>query len=347
MDAGLLDRAVPTSSSCARSPHNEITQQTPHEVAVIFSDNCSNAMVFDVIWKDIVFGRPVPEILDSLAATGNEIGQRSRLRRNLEASSERLGPFLDRRSEERRSDGDDPPNVGDPSLVVCVTVIHRRPSDQTAHRVANQDDFVHFYRPLLDHIVEQQRNIGRRGRDGKTRVVTNPDNRGTVAKRRRDGFPATFGLAQTVDQDEETLFWVKEPGTQTIGGREHHHSRRIADGCLRPHRSCRVVTPECVRDSSRRVHASTIGNTATIDDPRNSTPTEPHQSVHARGTRAMRPMKSVASRTYEGEPWPHDCVMHALDNVDHPMCGQSNKMPGACVRPDGVIFGSHKIQARW
>lgn len=96
MDAGLLDGAVPTSSSCARGPHNEITQQTPHDVAVIFGDDCSNTMVFDVIWKDIVFGRPVPEILNSLAATGNEIGQRSRLRRNLEASSNRLGTFLDR-----------------------------------------------------------------------------------------------------------------------------------------------------------------------------------------------------------------------------------------------------------
>ena len=162
MDAGLLDRAVSTSTGCAFRTHDEITQQTPHGVALIFGDNCSNTMVFDVIWKDIVFRRAVPEILDSLATTGNESGQRSRLRRNLEASSQRLGPFLDWRSQQRRSDGDNPSGAGDPCLVVGLRLIHRSPSDQTSHRITHQDDFVHVCGPVLDHLLQQRRQVGRR-----------------------------------------------------------------------------------------------------------------------------------------------------------------------------------------
>ena len=59
----------------------------------------------------------------------------------------------------------------------------------------------------------------------------------------------------------------------------------------------------------------------------------------------MGPMKSVASRTYEREPWPHDCMMHALDEIDQAMCGQLDKMPWACVHLlDGTFIGSHELE---
>lgn len=61
----------------------------------------------------------------------------------------------------------------------------------------------------------------------------------------------------------------------------------------------------------------------------------------------MYPMKPGGSRTSEGEPGPCDCMMHALDNIDHAVRGQLDQTPRVGVGSlDGTVRRSHEDKDR-
>lgn len=158
--ARVLDRTVPTSPGCALRSHDEIAQQMRHDMVRVLGDDRGDTMVLDVFRKYVVDHGAMSEILDSLAPTGDEVCQWLGLRGNCEASSNRLCPFLDRRSQQGCSDGDHVSCPGNPGLVVGVRQVHGSPSDQAAHRVTDQHDLAHFHWPVFNGVVQQRSDLG-------------------------------------------------------------------------------------------------------------------------------------------------------------------------------------------
>ena len=61
----------------------------------------------------------------------------------------------------------------------------------------------------------------------------------------------------------------------------------------------------------------------------------------------MHSMQPIGGRTGQGEPRSHDCMVHALDNIDHPLRSHVDQISWATVRlPHRSISGSHESKDR-